>query len=35
MDDIFWNLGFKNETYAEKVTMLIRINRIIYTVLII
>ena len=25
IDDIFWNLGFKNETHADKVTMLIRI----------
>ena len=29
IDDIFWNLGFKNETHADKVTMLIRIKRII------
>ena len=29
IDDIFWNLGFKNETHADKVTMLIRIIRII------
>ena len=35
MDDIFWNLGFKNETHAEKVTMLIRIIRIICTIRII
>jgi hypothetical protein len=32
MDDIFWNLGFKNETHADKVTMLIRIIRIISTI---
>ena len=35
IDDIFWNLGFKNETHAEKVTMLIRIIRIICTIRII
>jgi hypothetical protein len=32
IDDIFWNLGFKNETHADKVTMLIRIIRIISTI---
>jgi hypothetical protein len=32
IDDIFWNLGFKNETHADKVTMLIRIIRIIRTI---
>ena len=25
MDDIFWHLGFNNETHAENVTMIIRI----------
>jgi hypothetical protein len=29
IDDIFWNLGFKNETHAEKVIRLIRITRFI------
>jgi len=32
IDNIFWNLGFKNETHADKVTMLIRIIRIISTI---
>ena len=32
IDNIFWNVGFKNETHAEKVTMLIRIIHIISTI---
>ena len=30
IDDIFWNLGFKNETQAEKVILIIRIILIIF-----
>ena len=35
MDDIFWHLGFKSETHAEKVTMIIRIMCIIRIICII
>ena len=35
IDDIFWNLGFKNETQAEKVIVIIRIIPIIYIISII
>ncbi len=35
IDDIFWNLGFKNETQAEKVIVIICIILIIYIIRII
>jgi hypothetical protein len=35
IDDIFWNLGFKNETKAKKVIVIIRIILIIYSILLI
>jgi hypothetical protein len=35
IDDIFWNLGFKNETQAEKVMVIIRIILIINILLLI